>query len=92
MKHPLDNKTVDCFPSMLAVTYGERMILVLGNIIKKRSRTSTDDVKSWLQMSKRSAQRYLKSLEQLGYVQSDGCVHKGFTPTEKAKQTFGATS
>ena len=43
-------------------------------------------------VSKRTVQRYLKSLEQLGYVQSDGCVHKGFTPTEKAKQTFGAKS
>ena len=88
MKDQHDNKTVDCFPSMLAVAYGERMILVLGNIIKKRGRTSTDDVKAWLQMSKRSAQRYMNQLEQGGYVESDLETPAGYKATGKAKQIF----
>ena len=88
MKDQHDNKTVDCFASKLAVAYGERMILVLGNIIKKRGRTSTDDVKAWLQMSKRSAQRYMNQLEQGGYVESDLETPAGYKATEKAKQIF----
>jgi len=88
VKDQHDNKTVDCFASKLAVAYGERMILVLGNIIKKRGRTSTDDVKAWLQMSKRSAQRYMNQLEQGGYVESDLETPAGYKATEKAKQIF----
>jgi len=88
VKDQHDNKTVDCFASKLAVAYGERMILVLGNIIKKRGRTSTDDVKAWLQMSKRSAQRYMNQLEQGGYVESDLETPAGYKATGKAKQIF----
>ena len=90
MKDQHDNKTVDCFPSTLAVAYGERMILVLGNIIKKRSRTSTDDVKGWLQMSKRSAQRYLKNFVQIGllYAKRGEGLENRYYLSGKAKQLF----
>lgn len=38
----------------------------------------------------RTVQRYLSSLEKLGYIQGDGKCPQGFLPTEKAKQLFGA--
>ena len=38
----------------------------------------------------RTVQRYLSSLEKLGYIQGDDKCPQGFLPTEKAKQLFGA--
>lgn len=38
---------------------------------------------------KRTVQRYLKSLESLGYVVGDRKTPQGFTPTLKAKQLLG---
>lgn len=43
-------------------------------------------------VSERAVQRYLASLEQLGYVIGDRETPQGFIPTEKAKQLFGAKS
>ena len=40
----------------------------------------------------RTVQRYLSSLEKLGYIQGDGKCPQGFLPTEKAKQLFGTTA
>jgi len=38
----------------------------------------------------RTVQRYLSSLEKLGFIEGDGKCPQGFLPTEKAKQLFGA--
>lgn len=40
----------------------------------------------------RTVQRYLSSLEKLGFIEGDGKCPQGFLPTEKAKQLFGATA
>jgi len=37
----------------------------------------------------RTVQRYLSSLEKLGFIEGDGKCPQGFLPTEKAKQLFG---
>lgn len=47
-----------------------------------------DDVVS--DVSKRTVQKYLASLEKLGFIQGDGKCPQGFLPTEKSKQLFGA--
>jgi len=38
----------------------------------------------------RTVQRYLSSLEKLGFIEGDGKCPQGFLPTKKAKQLFGA--
>ena len=40
--------------------------------------------------TKRTVQRYLKSLEKIGYIKGDECCPQGFTATVKSKQLFGA--
>lgn len=40
----------------------------------------------------RVVQRYLKSLESLGYIEGDRKCPQGFVPTIKAKQLFGAAA
>lgn len=47
-----------------------------------------DDVVS--DVSKRTVQKYLASLEKLGYITGDKKYPQGFLPTEKSKQLFGA--
>lgn len=47
-----------------------------------------DDVVS--DVSKRTVQKYLASLEKLGYITGDKKYPQGFLPTEKAKQLFEA--
>ncbi|WP_312086975.1 hypothetical protein [Acinetobacter variabilis] len=49
-----------------------------------------DDVVS--DVSKRTVQKYLASLEKLGYIIGDKKYPQGFIPTEKARQLFGAES
>jgi len=41
-------------------------------------------------VSKRTLQKYLASLEKLGYITGDKKYPQGFLPTEKAKQLFEA--
>lgn len=41
------------------------------------------------EVSPRTVQRYLNSLQKHGYVQGDCKQPQGFVPTLKAKQTFG---
>ncbi|MCX0332063.1 hypothetical protein NVT87_14400 [Acinetobacter radioresistens] len=38
----------------------------------------------------RSAQRYLVQLEKQGYLIGDNEIPRGFRPSDKAKQLFGA--
>ena len=47
-----------------------------------------DDVVS--SVSKRTVQKYMASLEKLGYIEGDRKCPQGFLPTDKAKQIFGA--
>ena len=96
MKHPLDNKTIllICLIALICLcalaSGSESKNFVLGNSIKKRSRTSTDDVKGWLQMSKRSAQRYLKNFVQIGllYAKRGEGLENRYYLSGKAKQLF----
>ena len=39
--------------------------------------------------TKRTVQRYLQSLEKIGYIAGDECCPQGFVATEKSKQLFG---
>lgn len=41
-------------------------------------------------VSKRTVQKYLASLEKIGYIAGDKKQPQGFLPTEKSKQIFGA--
>ena len=89
MKHPLDNKTVDCFNSKYAVKHGERMILVLKNIINKRGRTSMKEVQGWIGISSSASGTFVRQLIAAGYLETNSKRPVSLKATEKAKQLFG---
>lgn len=41
-------------------------------------------------VSKRTVQKYLASLEKIGYIVGDKKQPQGFLPTEKSRELFGA--
>ena len=90
MKHPKDNKTVDCFSSKHAVKQGERMILVLKNIINKRGRTSMKEVQSWIGISSTATGTFIRQLITEGYLETNSKRPVSLKATDKAKQLFGA--
>ncbi len=71
-----------------AVRQGERMILVLQEMLAKRGKTSVVDVQGMMGMTTRTVQRYLDQLVQAGYVLRDDATPARFIPSEKAKQLF----
>lgn len=89
MKHPKDNQTVDCFSSEHAVKQGERMILVLKNIINKRGRTSVKEVQQWIGVTNRNTVRFVNQLIIEGYLESNSKNPLSLKATDKAKQLFG---
>lgn len=89
MKHPKDNKTVDCFGSKHAVKQGERMILVLKNIISKRGRASMKDVQGWIGISSSASGTLVRQLITEGYLETNSKRPVSLKATEKAKQLFG---
>ena len=91
MKHPKDNKTVDCFGSKHAVKQGERMIIVLKNIINKRGRTSLKEVQSWIGLSSTATGAFVRQLITEGYLETNSKRPVGLRATDKAKQLFGAS-
>ena len=92
MKHPKDNKTVDCFSSKHAVKQGERMILVLKNIINKRGRTSVKEVQQWIGVTERNTAVFVKQLIIEGYLETNSRRPISLKATDKAKQLFGANA
>ena len=76
------------FSARQAVRQGERMILVLQEMLAKRGKTSVVDVQGMMGMTTRTVQRYLDQLVQAGYVLRDDATPAGFIPSEKAKQLF----
>ena len=98
MKHPKDNKTVDWVGTPVnQVAIFERVVRVLKTI--KTTPIATTSVlheKALSDVCLRSAQRYLKGLEQSGYVKKisgHGWDHyeSRFFLTDKAKELFGVT-
>lgn len=65
-------------------------IALLKAAVTRTGRISTQDCADIIGLHKRSAQRYLVDLEALEYLESDGCVPRGYRATDKAKQLFGA--
>ena len=92
MKHPKDNQTVDCFASKHAVKLGERMILVLKNIINKRGRTSIEEVQSWIGITKGNTAVFVKQLIIEGYLETNSRRPISLKATDKAKQLFGVNA
>ena len=92
MKHPLDSKTVDCFSSKHAVKQGERMILVLKNIINKRGRTSIKEVQQWVGVTERNTAVFVKQLIIEGYLETNSRRPISLKATDKAKQLFGGNA
>jgi len=92
MKDPKDNKTVDCFSSKHAVKQGERMILVLRNIINKRGRTSVKEVQQWIGVTNRNTANFVNQLIIEGYLESNSKTPLSLKATDKAKQLFGVNA
>ena len=92
MKHPKDNQTVDCFSSKHAVKQGERMILVLKNIINKRGRTSVKEVQQWIGVTNRNTANFVNQLIIEGYLESNSKTPLSLKATDKAKQLFGVNA
>ena len=76
------------FSARQAVRQGERMILVLQEMLAKRGKTSVVDVQGMMGMTTRTVQRYLDQLVQAGYVLRDDATPAGFISSDKAKQLF----
>ena len=92
MKHPKDNQTVDCFSTRHAVKQGERMILVLKNIINKRGRTSVKEVQQWIGVTERNTAVFVKQLIIEGYLETNSRRPISLKATDKAKQLFGVNA
>ncbi|MEG0132035.1 MAG: hypothetical protein RR677_11255 [Acinetobacter sp.] len=92
MKDQYDNKTVDCFNSKHAVKQGERMILVLKNIINKRGRTSVKEVQQWIGVTNRNTANFINQLIIEGYLESNSKTPLSLKATDKAKQLFGVNA
>ena len=92
MKHPKDNQTVDCFASKHAVKQGERMILVLKNIINKRGRTSVKEVQQWIGVTERNTAVFVKQLIIEGYLETNSRRPISLKATDKAKQLLGVNA
>ena len=92
MKHPLDNKTVDCFSTRHAVRQGERMIMVLKGIIQKPGRTSISEVQQWIGISRRQTAQFVNQLIVEGYLESNSKAPLSLKATGKAKQLFGVNT
>ena len=99
MKDQHDNKTVDWVGAPKShVAIFERMILIL-KFIQSTPVATTSELRELAlsDMSLRSAQRYLKGLEQSGYIKRilDKGWHHGdarYFLTEKSKQLFRVTA
>ena len=95
MNHPLDDKTVDWVgapKSQIAIF--DRMMQAL-QIIRDNKMVITSDLVSVFGMSKRTAQRYMLQLEQLGYVRSlpsEFGYEKRYFLTDKTKEIFGGAA
>ena len=92
MRDQYDNKTVDCFSSKHAVKQGERMILVLKNIINKRGRTSVKEVQQWIGVTNRNTANFVNQLIIEGYLESNSKTPLSLKATDKAKQLFGVNA
>ena len=88
MKDQNDNKTVDCFSSKHAVKQGERMILVLKNIINKRGRASMKDVQGWIDVGSSATRILICQLITEGYLETNSKKPISLKATDKAKQLF----
>lgn len=83
-----DFQAVDWCRSKHAVVQGERMILVLRQMMKKSGRTSINEINSWIGGTRRPARTFADQLEKAGYIIGDGQKPEGFVVTEKTKQIF----
>ena len=92
MKHRKDNQSMDCFTSKHAVKQGERMILVLKNIINKRGRTSVKEVQQWIGVTERNTAVFVKQLIIEGYLETNSRRPISLKATDKAKQLFGVNA
>lgn len=76
----IQNKSMGCM--------FDRMISMIVVTVNSNRRMAVADFVDVLGLSKRSAQRYVKTLQEMGYLAGDGCVPQGFKATEKTKQLF----
>lgn len=90
MKDENDNKTVDSSNSQIAIF--EKTLFIL-RVIQETPIASTTEIRdaALKGLSRRTAQRYLKGLEEAGYISRKfSQFHDSrFFLTDKAKQLFG---
>lgn len=70
----------------------DQLATFMNKVSCRTGRISCKDFVQITGLSKRSAQRNLKELEQAGYLSGDDKCPKGYMPTEKAKQIFGSAT
>ncbi len=66
----------------------DRMISMIVVTVNSNRRMAVADFVDVLGLSKRSAQRYVSTLQEMGYLSGDGCAPQGFKATEKTKKLF----
>lgn len=88
MKDQNDNKTIDWCRSNHSVKHGERMILVLKNIINKRSRASMKDVQGWIGVGSSATRILICQLIAEGYLETNSKKPISLKATDKAIQLF----
>ncbi len=74
------------------VTMFDQLATFMNKVSCRTGRISCKDFVQITGLSKRSAQRNLKELEQAGYLSGDDKCPKGYMPTDKAKQIFGSAT
>ena len=74
------------------VSMFDQLATFMNQATQKAGRISCRDFVQITGLSKRSAQRNLKELEQAGYLTGDENCPRGYLPTDKAKQIFGGAA
>lgn len=94
MKHPLDNQTVGwCEQSKdINKSFMQMFDLVACFIAKNlnnQARITAKEFEEYSDMHIRTAQRYMKTMTELGYLQTDKGTPRGYLITDKARIVFG---
>lgn len=94
MKDPLDNQTVDWVEGSRDINKSlmqmfDLVACFIAKNINNKARITTKEFCEYYDVHIRTAQRYMKTMAAMGYLESDNLNPRGYLITEKAKYIFG---
>lgn len=94
MKHPLDNKTVDWVEGSRDINKSlmqmfDLVACFIAKNINNKARLTAKEFEEYSDVHIRTAQRYMKTMTALGYLNRDQGTPRGYLITDKARIVFG---